>query len=97
MGSSGAGKSSLLDILTGFTTNFTSGTITINDQNRDLNRFRSQAAYIMQDCQLQMLITVWEAMYFSANLKLGAQLDNIEKNERVNKCVIFFSLNERNK
>lgn len=85
MGPSGAGKSTLLDILTGYTTNLTSGTITINGHARDLKRFRSQSAYIMQDDLLQMHITVWEAMFFSVNLKIGSQLKRAEKKQRVSK------------
>lgn len=83
MGPSGAGKSTLLDILTGYTTNLASGTITINGHARDLKRFRGQAAYIMQDDLLQMHITVWEAMHFSVNLKIGSQLKRAEKKQRV--------------
>lgn len=83
MGPSGAGKSTLLDILTGYTTKLASGTITINGKARDLKRFRSQAAYIMQDDLLQMHITVYEAMFFSVNLKVGSQLKRIEKKQRV--------------
>lgn len=83
IGPSGAGKSTLLDILTGYTTKITSGTIKINGRCRDIRRFRRQVAYIMQDCELQMHITVWEAMYFSVNLKIGPQLKLGEKQERV--------------
>lgn len=83
MGPSGAGKSTLLDILTGYTMNIASGTIKINGRCRDLRRFRRQVVYIMQDCELQMHITVWEAMYFSVNLKIGSQLKHSEKTERV--------------
>lgn len=86
MGPSGAGKSTLLDILTGYTTNLASGTITINGHARDLKRFRGQAAYIMQDDLLQMHITVWEAMHFSVNLKIGSQLERAEKKQRVSTC-----------
>ena len=79
MGPSGSGKSTLLDILTGYITKLTSGTIEINGrQCKNL-----KIAYILQDCQLQMHITVWEAMYFSTNLKVGAQLKYAEKKERV--------------
>lgn len=83
IGPSGAGKSTLLDILTGYTTKLESGTITINGHARDLKQFRSQAAYIMQDDLLQMHITAWEAMYFSVNLKIGSQLNRIEKKQLV--------------
>lgn len=77
------GKTSLLDILTGYTTNLSSGTITVNGRCRDLKRFRYQSAYIMQECQLQVHLTVWEAMFFSINLKIGAHLKRTEKKERV--------------
>lgn len=90
VGPSGAGKTSILDILTGFTSNLTSGTITVNGTQRDLKRFRSQAVYIMQDCQLQMLLTVSEAMFFSANLKIGGQMTYAEKKERVSGRHISF-------
>lgn len=83
MGPSGSGKSTLLDILTGYTTNIASGRISINGRSRDLKKFRSQAAYIMQDDVLQMHITVWEAMFFSVNLKIGSQLKRGEKKQRV--------------
>lgn len=83
MGPSGAGKSTLLDICAGYTTSLASGSITINGRSRDLKRFRNQAAYIMQDDQLQMHITVWEAMFFSVNLKIGSQLKRAAKKERV--------------
>lgn len=83
MGPSGAGKTTLLDIITGYTTNLASGTITVNGRCRDLKRFRCQSAYIMQECQLQMHLTVWEAMLFSINLKIGTRLNYKEKKDRV--------------
>lgn len=66
-----------------YRTNLTSGNITINGRPRDLKLFRSQAAYIMQDDLLQTHITVYEAMHFSVNLKIGNQLKHSEKKERV--------------
>lgn len=90
MGPSGAGKTTLLDILTGYTTHVASGTITVNGRCRDLKRFRCQSAYIMHDCQLQMHLTVWEAMLFAINLKIGTQLPRNEKNERVKSNYFFF-------
>lgn len=80
MGPSGAGKSTLLDILTGYTTKLASGTITVNGHHECKNL---KIAYITQDCQLQLHITVWEAMFFAINLKVGAQLQCDEKKERV--------------
>lgn len=83
IGQSGGGKSTLLNILTGYTTKFTSGSIQINGQTRNLRRFFNQTTYIMQDIQLHSHITVWEAMYFSINLKIGAHLKGAEKKKRV--------------
>ncbi|XP_031623111.1 ATP-binding cassette sub-family G member 4-like [Contarinia nasturtii] len=94
MGPSGAGKSTLLHILTGYSTNLASGTITINGRPRDLKRFRSQAAYIMQDHVLQPHITAWEAMYFSVNLKIGSQLNYTEKKQRIQEILEAIGLYE---
>lgn len=90
MGPSGAGKTTLLDILTGYITNLASGTIKVNGRCRDLKRFRCQSAYIMQECQLQVHLTVWEAMFFSINLKIGSQLKRNEKKERVKQSKAMF-------
>lgn len=97
MGPSGAGKSTLLDVLTGYTTKLFSGTITINGRSRDAKKFRNQTAYIMQDAPLQMFITVWEAMNFAVNLKIGSQLKHRDKKERVNNAYKILSCNKANK
>lgn len=96
IGPSGAGKTTLLDILTGYITNLASGTITVNGRCRDLKWFRTQSAYIMQECQLHVHLTVWEAMCFSINLKIGSQLKRNEKNERVKQTIIDDNLFELN-
>lgn len=79
MGPSGSGKTTLLDILTGYITKLPSGTITANGRQCK----NMKIAYITQECQLQLHITVSEAMFFSINLKVGAQLKYAEKKERV--------------
>lgn len=38
----------------------------------------------MQDQTLHAFITVMEAMYFSANLKIGSQMTQMDKKIRVN-------------
>lgn len=55
----------------------------MNDCPIDAKRFRRQAAYIMQDDRLQPLLTVNEAMQFSANLKIGQDLSTENKLIRV--------------
>ena len=75
MGSSGAGKTSLLNILadrvTSATNTWLSGNITFNDEiavNKD--SFQKYAAYVMQDDVLFATFTVREALTFAARLKL---------------------------
>lgn len=66
-----------------YSTNLVTGKITINGRKRDMTLLRRQTAYIMQDHLLQAHITVWEAMYFSVNLKVGNYLSSLEKKNRV--------------
>ena len=76
MGSSGAGKTSLLNMLSdrislknGATS---SGKILINDSMElNQNNFGSIAAYVMQDDVLFQSFTPREALTFAARLKLG--------------------------
>ena len=75
MGSSGAGKTSLLNILadrvTSATNTWLSGNILFNDEvpvNKE--SFQKYAAYVMQDDVLFATFTVREALTFAARLKL---------------------------
>lgn len=67
IGLSGSGKSSLLDCLSGFRTKNVSGSITINDNNQI--SIRKNSSYIMQEHTLHELLTVYETMMLSMNLK----------------------------
>lgn len=83
-GPSGSGKSSLLDILSGYNSSRSiRGAIKINGTLRDQKQFRHMSSYIMQDHLLHPLLTVHEAMKFSVNLKIGKEMSNEEKTKRV--------------
>lgn len=59
------------------------GKLTVNGRERDSKKFRRQTAYIMQDHEVQPLLTIAEAMHFSANLKIGDEMTQPNKKKRV--------------
>ncbi|XP_053980636.1 ATP-binding cassette sub-family G member 1-like [Hylaeus volcanicus] len=71
LGPSGAGKSSLLNILAGYKSTGVTGHISINGQTREAKRLRKLSCYIMQKDLLQPMLTVFEALQFAVDLKLG--------------------------
>ncbi|CAH0560101.1 unnamed protein product [Brassicogethes aeneus] len=74
MGPSGAGKTSLLNILTGFQKSGTEGTIKCTGglkTKKGALQYKKECCYILQDDQLAPLFTVGEIMNIAANLKLG--------------------------
>ncbi|KYQ52093.1 ATP-binding cassette sub-family G member 4 [Trachymyrmex zeteki] len=92
MGLSGAGKSTLMDILAGFTTTSVTGRIMINGQERNMSEFRKLSAYIMQDDNLQSFLTVQEAMFIAADLKLD--LNHHQKSQKIDKILVAMGLDE---
>lgn len=53
----------------------------VNERERNISEFRKISAYIMQDDNLQPLLTVQEAMFIAADLKLGSNY--YEKSQKV--------------
>lgn len=69
----------IIDISHHFRTSKIEGSITMNGKERNLSLFRKLSAYIMQDNQLHANLTVEEALYVAANLKLGQNILRSEK------------------
>lgn len=61
----------------------------MNKDERDLSKFRKLSAYIMQDNQLHSNLTVDEAMYVAAKLKIGDKKPKIRE-EIVRLSTFFF-------
>ncbi|CAH1236090.1 unnamed protein product [Diabrotica balteata] len=81
MGPSGAGKTSLLNILTGYQVTGTTGTIKCNSSSRKQKgvlQYRKESCYILQDDSLPNLFTVEECMMIASKLKI----DNMTKKAR---------------
>lgn len=91
MGASGAGKTSLLNILSERVTSSTKtkveGDIIVNDKIKlDDSNFGKLAGYVMQDDILYEYFTPREALNFAADLKL-AHLSKEERNTRVEQLI----------
>lgn len=66
-----------------FRTRGISGELQVKSKKRDEDLFRKESCYIMQDDNLQPLLTVREAMGVAASLKLGPDITKEEKQNRV--------------
>ena len=90
MGASGAGKTSLLNALSGRLKvdehNHLSGSRKLNDAvNLDSDVFSRFGAYVMQDDMLFEYFTIREALEFAAKLKLSVGPE--ERKERVDDII----------
>ncbi|KAM3963649.1 ATP-binding cassette subfamily G member 4 [Aphomia sociella] len=91
MGQSGAGKSSLMDILAGYTKP-TSGNLYVNGQLRNEDNFRRRSCYILQQDMVQNMLTIFESLTIAAELKLGNHVTQEQKKKRVVEIITSLSL-----
>lgn len=96
MGSSGAGKTSLLNLLAGRITTSkgckASGQVYVNGKPRDYTKFRKLAAYVLQDDDMFAELTVEEQLNYAALLRLPADMPREKKLMRVQKVIQELSL-----
>lgn len=93
MGPSGAGKTSLLDVLAGRQPGFT-GSLALNGQVCTGTVVREMSAYVMQDDMLLNTLTPHEYMTFSASLRL-AHLSAAQREERVRLLLVRMPVDSR--
>ncbi|CAH0714230.1 unnamed protein product, partial [Brenthis ino] len=102
MGPSGAGKTSLLNALTGFSIKGVQGKLRAGDIECELKKrevptvtlqaYRKKSCYILQDDRLNPLFTVRELMQFATDLKLGNSLPKDLKNLVMNEVLNILGL-----
>jgi ABC-type multidrug transport system ATPase subunit/pSer/pThr/pTyr-binding forkhead associated (FHA) protein len=84
VGVTGAGKSTLLDALNGFRP-ATSGKVLVNgnDLYSNFDAYRTQFGYVPQKNIIHMELTAYEALDYSARLRLPADTTPSERHQRV--------------
>jgi len=84
VGASGAGKSTLLQALSGYYP-ATSGTVLVNgvDLYSNFDGYRSQIGFVPQNNIIHMELTVYEALYYSACLRLPSDTTQVERQRRI--------------
>lgn len=91
MGSSGAGKTSLLNLLAGRVTTSKGakalGSVMVNAEPRDYATFRKQSAYVLQDDDMFAELTVHEQVSYAATLRLPSAMSARAKAARVDRVI----------
>ncbi|KAI4351048.1 hypothetical protein L6164_005436 [Bauhinia variegata] len=84
MGPSGAGKSTLLDALAGrIAQGSLEGLVRIDGKPVTTSYMKMVSSYVMQDDQLFPMLTVFETLMFSAEVRLPPSISREEKKKRV--------------
>lgn len=93
IGPSGSGKSSLLNILSGYHTKNVDGFIQLNgiENSRYIQQY---SAYIMQESKFHQFITVYETLMFTLNCK-AMEVDKCGKLEKIKEILLKMGLEKR--
>lgn len=91
MGSSGAGKTSLLNLLAGRLSTTkgarATGQVLVNGERREFQKFKKLAAYVLQDDDMFAELTVEEQLTYAALLRLPPSMPKEKKRLRVQKIM----------
>ena len=94
LGASGAGKTSLLNIIACRVAHKSEGKLYANTTEYSYDQFGDFANYVMQSDLLMQTLTVRETLAFAADLKIDASteekskiVDDLSKNMKLEKCM----------
>lgn len=95
VGGSGAGKSTLMNVMAGYLKP-TKGNVYVRGDNlyTNFNSFKKIIGYVPQQDIVYDELTVYEMLNYSAKLRLPADVDKKERNERVDKAINDVSLKD---
>ena len=93
IGPSGAGKTSLIELLSGQSkTGIVKGNLFLNGNPSDINIMKKISGFVFQDDIILKTMTVKEALYMSALLRLPEIISNEEKENKVNEMISLLHL-----
>ncbi|EDS38498.1 abc transporter [Culex quinquefasciatus] len=94
IGPSGAGKTSLLNVLGGFRTRDVRGSILINDRELSAGSYRTKVAYNTQQIALLPNITVKETLEFAVDLRTRYGKSKVRKRKTVEDVIALLGLDK---
>jgi ABC-type multidrug transport system ATPase subunit len=88
LGGSGAGKSSLLNCISGrLSSGKVYGKVLLNGHNRDTEKWKKTVSYVEQDDLMFTNLTVYESLMYSARLRLPSSVSYAEKTKIVERII----------
>ncbi|KAI8784889.1 ATP-binding cassette sub-family G member 5 [Biomphalaria glabrata] len=92
VGTSGSGKTSLLDVISGRSTGVTTGVISYNGQQCTREMMRQKSSYVLQADRLLPTLTVRETLTYMAYLKLPGHFKPSDIDKKVQSVIIDMGL-----